>query len=453
MTIEGVKHERFPPFIHEQPGVAPNGTSFLTDEGKEISNRLAEAPSPPLDKSEDNCMSMTPVELPDREDICSNTSHFVRSLNGKQMSLSSVSLDIESIKDGKKLSISKHSSFEGSLYRTNATYKGRENASRLSDRVSALSKYLDTSQELQDLAESSLDDIRADSRCASCQTDITNESVELYKAIDKARPASLGLKPILPISSCDSFSFKSPDKMTEIKQSNVPSKLSDKSQTEVTTPFKLTSKRTKSPSSKSGLFSATSGKRNTQSRTSDNTLSSFSLFSTTSESPIQSYQNTESNYSKIRLFGEHISSNKNMNATSDILCTHGTQTEISSLEVLFRAHDLPDQMYPKSVKSGIYYISDSPLEPIEEKAEQTSAFGSAKDTSGDSDHVSENNQVNPNLRIYSEKTSSSGWITIAEETIDGADKLDSMSNSSAEEYKSNPVYKLHNYDGYEPDID
>ena len=452
MTIEGVKHERFPPFIHEQPGVAPNGTSFLTDEGKEGVNTLADAPSPPLDKSKDNCLLMTPVELPDREEICSNTSHFVRSPNGKQMSLSSVSLDIESIKDGKIRSISKRSGYDGSLQRTNATYRERDNASRLSDQVSALSKYLDTSQELQDLAESSLDEVRADSRCASCQTDITNESVELYKAIEKARPASLGLKPILPISSCDSFSFKSPDKMAEIKQSDRPSKLSDKSQTEVSTPFKLTSKRTKSSSTKSKLLSVTSGKRNTQSRTSDISLSSFSLFSTTSESPIQSYQNTEANYSKSRLSsGEHTSSNKNLNVTSDSLCTHGTQTEISSLEVLFRAHDLPDQMYPKSVKSGIYYISDSPLEPIEEKAEQTSALGSAKDTSGESDHVDQEN--NPNLRFYSEKTSSSGWITIAEETIDGADKIDSVSSSSAEEYKSNPVYKLHNYDGYEPDID
>ena len=147
----------------------------------------------------------------------------------------------------------------------------------------------------------------------------------------------------------------------------------------------------------------------------------------------------------------------------------GTQTDMSSLEVFFQAHGYPEQVCPKSVKTGLYYISDSPLAPIAEAVEQTSAKEHSKQK--ELSHDYKNDEPITCMKLYSENTFSSQWETVDEETVTESDSTDDPEVPTPAKYKQNksihatldkpigaadtiiPFQRVRTYNGYEPDSD
>ena len=148
----------------------------------------------------------------------------------------------------------------------------------------------------------------------------------------------------------------------------------------------------------------------------------------------------------------------------------GTQTDISSLEVYFQAHGYPEQAYPKSVKTGLYYISDSPLTPISEATEHKPAKQRSKQTELDDDF--ENKEPITCMKLYSENTFSSQWETVDEETVTESESTDDsevqtpVRSKQATVVHANivkpigavdtttiPFQRIRTYNGYEPDSD
>ena len=149
----------------------------------------------------------------------------------------------------------------------------------------------------------------------------------------------------------------------------------------------------------------------------------------------------------------------------------GTQTDISSLEVYFQAHGYPEQVYPKSVKTGLYFISDSPLTPIAEANEQKST----KQRTKQNEIFEGYNKDDPVtcMKLYSENTFSSQWETVDEETVTESDSTDDSDDPMPERLKrettlpantvkpigaadtSIPFQRIRTYmyNGYEPDSD
>ena len=438
MSMEDINHKRFPHFIHEQPAIAPCETSLSTDEVKEKGEVKSKEIIPPDIQNKEYLLSLTPVEIPENGDIISRTSSSVRSQQGKERSLSSVSLDMEMIK--------KTSHRSRKRQRTPITYRGNNDdtsSSRMSDSASALSKYLDTSQEISIYADSSMEELRVDSRCASSQTDIANESIQMYSTSDEVHRVSLGLKPIVPISSCDSIQFRSPDKGTVVKQNHEASlKSSDKVRIVGETDFSLNSKTGSyiNPVTPPFVQPTSSSPCITLPKPSNASVSSMS-----NSIPVIPNKTTDKKVQSNKIMPEITKANQHKNVTPEHLCTQSTQTDISSLDILFQTHRYPEQVYPKSVRTGIYYISDSPLEPIEEHAESTT------DENDRDSHENKNINIEQVNKIFAENTfSSSGWTTVDEETVNDTT---SDSHSSATEYEINPIYKMYSYDGYEPDTD
>ena len=147
----------------------------------------------------------------------------------------------------------------------------------------------------------------------------------------------------------------------------------------------------------------------------------------------------------------------------------GTQTDISSLEVYFQAHGYPEQIYPKSVKTGLYYISDSPLTPISEATEhkltkQPSKQNELYDDFGNEEPIT-------CMKLYSENTFSSQWETVDEETVTESESTDDsevptpVRSKQATVVHANivkpigaadtniPFQRIRTYNGYEPDSD
>ena len=368
--------------------------------------------------------------------------------------------------------------------------------SRTQGTVSTLSNYLDKSRNSQVHHKNSPRNTRKHSRSAGPHQSRSNSRASNISNKAPEDGTASGLKPILPISSCESFEFESPTNKQAISElarhlrQTASSAPIPSTQSKIHSPiYKTTISQTSCSPTKSSKVTSPHSLSTTSWETyesvpqkhegadssthSVNSTDNLSLSSITSSVSSEAYKHSRAS-TKARRADKAKSregpvTDRSQAKGLDNLHSQSTQTDISSLGLLFRAHGYPEQVYPKSVKTGIYYISDSPLEPIEESTEHSEAKVPARET----DETCESGLVERDsvIKLYSENTFSSQWTTVEEETVsESSTDSESLAYVNTNEAKVNTIrtpairqkdnvldanllYRTPTYDGYEPDSD